>query len=283
MNLDSPIAVGRYHELTVLKTVDFGIYLDAGFDEILVPKRYVPEGTLPGDQLNVFVYRDSEDRLIATTEKPLATVNTFAFLRVKDTNEFGLFLDWGLEKDLFMPFSEQYHPLAPGRSYLVYLYLDNRTDRVVASARLDKFLRPATGELDEGQQVQLTAWEYTDLGVKVLIDKLYLGLLFRNELFEPLQPGDTVTGYVKKVREDGKADVTLRKAGYAEVMDARKALSEALQANQGFLPLTDHSSPEEIYQQLHMSKKTFKKAVGGLLRQSAIRIGENGIYYVALE
>jgi predicted RNA-binding protein (virulence factor B family) len=264
--------------------LDFGLYLLAGQDEILLPARQIPENTQIGDFLDVFVYRDSEDRLIATKLNPLATANTFACLRVSDATEHGVFLDWGLEKDLFMPFSEQNKKMVPGRSYLVWIYIDPKTDRIVCSARLEKFLsQNPSDELTEDQEVELLIWEFTELGVKVVINSRFSGILYHNEIFNSLFVGDKIPGYIKKIREDSKIDVSLRKKGYAEVVDAQDDLLKILQDNQGFLPLTDNSSPQEIYDKVQMSKKTFKKAVGGLLKQHIITLTPEGIHYMAPE
>jgi predicted RNA-binding protein (virulence factor B family) len=277
-------AVGEFQKLEVIKLLDFGLYLSAGKEEILLPVKQIPEGTQVGDMLDVFIYRDSEDRLIATTNKPLATANSFACLRVTDTSTHGVFLDWGLEKDLFMPFSEQNKKLAPGRSYLVWVYLDEETNRLLCSARLEKFLsKDLPNDLPENQEVNLIVWEFTELGVKVVINGRYSGVLYHNEIFSPIHVGDRLTGYIKKIREDGKIDVSLRKKGYAEVQDAKEELLNYIISNKGYLPLTDNSTPEEIYERVHMSKKTFKKAVGGLLKEGLITLTKEGIYYLSPE
>lgn len=277
-------AVGQYQKLEVIKFLDFGLYLAAGKEEILLPVKQIPENTQIGDFLEVFIYRDSEDRLIATTHKPLATADSFACLRVTDTTSYGVFLDWGLEKDLFMPFSEQNKKLVAGRSYLVWIYVDEKTDRVICSARLDKFLsKELPQELEEGQEVDLLIWEFTELGIKAVINSTYSGVIYHNDVFSPLHVGDQLKGYIKKIREDGKIDISLRKKGYAEIIDAKDELLDILIKNKGFLPLIDNSSPQEIYEKVNMSKKTFKKAVGGLLKQGLIRLTPDGIFYEAPE
>jgi hypothetical protein len=278
--MDDKIKVGDYHTLEVIKELDFGMYLQAGEDEILIPKRYIPEGTAIGDQLRVFVYRDSEDRLIATTEHPLATVHSFAALRVVDATPLGVFLDWGLEKDLFLPFSEQGKKMIVGRTYLVWLMIDEETDRVIASARLEKYLINADAQLQEGQQVEGLVWEFTELGIKVIIQQKYHGILYHNEVFTELFVGDQIKATIKKIREDGKTDLTLRKKGYDEVRDAKQQLTTKLLSSKGFLTLTDKSTPQEIYQTLQMSKKTFKQAVGGLLKERKIELTPQGIRYI---
>lgn len=277
-------AVGQYQQLEVIKFLDFGLYLAAGQEEILLPVKQIPDDIKIGDSLEVFIYRDSEDRLIATTHKPIATANSFACLRVTDTSSFGVFLDWGLEKDLFMPFSEQSKKLVPGRSYLVWIYVDEKTDRVICSARLEKFLSTdVKDQLQEDQVVGLLIWEFTELGIKAVIDEKYSGVIYHNEIFTQLHVGDRIHGYIKKIREDGKVDLTLRKKGYAEVEDTKGALLKILLKNKGFLPLNDNSTPQQIYDSVHMSKKTFKKTVGGLLKQGLINLSTEGIYYQAPE
>ena len=279
-----PSFVGKYHDLEVVKRVDFGLYLDADGEEILLPTKYVPSNANIGERLRVFVYRDSEDRLIATTLQPAATIGEFAALRVVATSSYGVFLDWGLEKDLFLPFSEQHQRLVVGRTYLVRIMLDHATDRVMASARLEQFLddNPADA-LQEDQEVNLVVWEYTEIGIKAVIENRYQGLLYRNEVFTDLHPGDQLSGFIKKVRDDGKVDVTLRKKGYEEVQDAQTLVFNKLLANGGQLPLTDNSAPEEISKWLGMSKKTFKRAVGGLYKAGKVRLAADAIYLISEE
>jgi predicted RNA-binding protein (virulence factor B family) len=277
-------SVGQFHTLEVVKMLDFGLYLTAGREEILLPVKQIPAGTQIGDFLEVFIYRDSEDRLIATTSKPLATANSFACLRVTDTTAHGVFLDWGLEKDLFMPFAEQNKKLLPGRSYLVWVYVDQETDRLVCSARLEKFLSTdLPDDMHDDQEVDLIIWEFTQLGIKVVINNRYSGVLYHNEIFSPVHVGEHMKGYIKKIREDNRIDVSLRKKGYAEVLDAKEELLHLLKNNKGYLPLSDNSSPEDIYERVHMSKKTFKKAVGGLFKQGLITITKEGIYFITTE
>ncbi len=283
MNGKSNIAVGQYHELEVIKRVDFGIYLKAGEDEILLPNRYVPEGTQAGDLLRVFIYRDSEDRLIATTTEPRVVAGEFAALRVVDANKFGVFLDWGLEKDLLVPFSEQYERMIPGKTYLVRVMVDRATDRVIATARIRDYLDKGPFPLAEGDQAQLLVWEFTQIGIKVVINDRYEGMLYQNEVFTELSVGSRLPGFIKQMREDGKIDVTLRKPGYGEIEDAMRLVTEKLEQSGGFLPLTDKSTPEEITQLLPMSKKTFKKAIGGLYKERKITLHPEGIRLIASE
>lgn len=271
------IELGKYNRLEVIKQVDFGVYLDGGEEEILLPQKYIPERPAVGDTLSVFIYRDSEDRLIATTQQPLACVGDIALLKVVDTNRFGVFLDWGLEKDLMVPFSQQNKKMGIGNSYVVKVYIDEQTDRIMASARIERFLNYQPKNLEEGQAVKLLPFEYTDLGIKTIVDDQYLGMLYHNELFKPVKLGQALNGYVKKIRADYKLDVSLTKPGYAEVLDSKEQLLQKLRDNNGFLPLTDHSEPGLIYDQLQMSKKLFKKAVGGLLKEQKVLLQEDGI------
>ena len=264
------VDIGDYNELEIIKEVDFGVYLDSDDGEILLPLKYLPQNYRVGDTLRVFIYRDSEDRIIATTLEPKAKVGDFAALEVKQTTDYGSFLDWGLEKDLFVPFKNQRDKMQPGRKYLVYVYLDENSDRLVATAKYEKYLNKNPEKLTEGEEVELMVAEFTDLGTKVIINQEYSGILYKNEVFRPLEPGEKLTGYIRKIREDQKIDVSLQKTGYAEILDAAGQILNKLQASGGNLPLTDNSSPEDIYATLGMSKKTFKKAIGHLYRAGTI-------------
>ncbi len=273
------INIGQYATLEVVKKLSFGVYLDGGpFGEILLPIRYVPADLEIGKDLEVFLYTDSEDRIIATTEKPFAVSGELAYLRVVSTQQNGAFLDWGLSKDLFVPMREQAEKMETGRWYVVKLLLDESTDRMMASSQLVKFLKEENEDLTVGQEVELLIYRKTNLGYKVAIDQKYMGLIFASEVFQPLQVGQKVTGFVKNIREDKKIDVLLQKAGYeARVPDAVETLLKKIKDNKGLLPLTDDSTPEEIYRLLQMSKKTFKKAVGSLYKQQMIKLTAEGI------
>jgi predicted RNA-binding protein (virulence factor B family) len=266
------VNIGDYNELEIAKEVDFGVYLDSEDGEILLPEKYVPPGARQGDTLRVFVYRDSEDRMIATTLTPKARVGEFAALEVKQTNAYGAFLDWGLEKDLFVPFQNQREKMQPGRTYLVYVYLDETSDRIVATAKLNKHLQNDALTVAEGDEVNLMVAEETDLGFKVIVNQQHQGILYHNEVFQPLGTGQHLTGYIKKIREDNKIDVTLRKPGYDEVVASARKVIQRLRHAGGVLPLSDRSSPDEIQQHLQMSKKTFKKAIGSLYKRGEIEI-----------
>lgn len=271
------IALGKYNNLEVIKELEFGMYLDGGDEEILIPRSYIPEGTKIGDFIDVFLYRDSEDRLITTTMKPFAQVGEFAYLTVKDVNQLGVFLDWGLVKDLLVPFGEQSHKMAVGRKYLVYIYVDTQTERIVASAKIDRFLPSDKISFSEGQQVSILPYEYTDLGIKCLIENNCQGVLYKNELFKNVNMGSLQSAYIKKVREDGKIDLTLEIIGFDRIEECKITLLNELSANNNFLELNDKTAPEVIYASLQMSKKDFKKAVGGLLKEGKIQFHNNGI------
>jgi uncharacterized protein len=269
---------GQYCCLKIARITPSGAFLTSDEGDILLPGKFIPEGATPGIEVEVFIYLDSEDRPVATVQKPFAVVGDFALLKVKDTNaKIGSFLDWGLDKDLLLPFGEQLAPVKKGELVLVRVYQDT-TGRIAATARLDRFLKPADGSLSEGEAVDLFIYAYTDLGAKVVVNNRYGGMLFRNELYGKPKAGEQLRGYVKKIREDGKIDVTLRKGGAQEAQTDRDLILAALkEAEQGFLPLSDISSPEAISEMLKLSKKSFKKAVGGLYREGLITILADGI------
>ena len=264
--------------MEVVKEVDFGVHLD-GFDdgEILLPARYVPADCRVGDVLNVFIYLDNEERLVATTLEPLVQVGQFAWLEVSWVNEYGAFLHWGLMKDLFVPFREQKMKMQMGRSYLVHAHLDEDSYRIVASAKVEKFLSKERPDSQPGEEVDVLVWQRTDLGVKVIVDNLYGGLLYNSELFTSVEPGMKLAAYVKQVREDGKIDLTLHKQGYAKVEDFSDTLLAYLKEHDGCVRLHDKSPAEAIYDTFGVSKKTFKKAVGDLYKKRLVAISEAGI------
>ncbi len=271
------LQLGKMNRLRVLKEVEFGLYLDGEIDEILIPKRYVPIGTKLDDILDVFLYRDSEDRLIATTDQPKAFVDDFAYLQVKDTNKYGVFLDWGIAKDLFVPFQEQNGRMEVGKNYVVKVYMDQETNRIVASARLEHFLNKYPENLFERQEIEIIAFKSTDLGIKVIINQQYEGLIYHNEIFERIQYGKITKGYIKKIRENGKIDVSLKPIGYTVNTSQQSKILLKLKKNNGFLPFHDKSDPEAIYNEFEMSKRDFKQAIGGLMREKLITIEPNGI------
>lgn len=275
------IKIGDYSTLEIIKKVDFGMYLDGGpLGEILLPSRYIPENAKVGDEIEVFLYNDSEDRLIATTEKPKAKVGEFALLEVKAVGEYGAFLDWGLMKDLFVPFKEQAVQMQVGKKYLVRVYLDEKTDRIVASSRWHRFLEEKTDTLRENEQVEIKIANKTDLGYKVIINNSFWGVLYENEIFQPLSTGETKKAYIKKIRDDKRIDVILSKPGVEEVEQTKRDVLAKLEAGGGFIPLTDKSTPEAIYQEMKMSKKNFKRAVGNLYKQRLITLEKDGIRLV---
>ena len=276
------IRLGDYNRMTVVREVDFGVYLDGGDEgDVLLPARYVPDGCKEGDELDVFVYLDNEERLVATTEEPLAKVGDFALLRVAWTNDYGAFLDWGLLKDLFVPFSEQEGKMVKGNSYLVYVTIDRKSYRIYASARLDKFLSRTKPPYETDEEVDIIVWRRTDLGWKVIVNGNHSGLVFANEVFRDLKTGDRLKGYVKRVRTDGKIDIALQRYGVAGDDDSSMRLLSAIEAQRGFLPLNDNSSPDEIYSMLGMSKKAFKRAAGKLYKQRLIIIDDDGLRLAA--
>lgn len=277
------IEIGKYNTLEVVKYTPIGFYLGDGGEQILLPKRYVPEKAKVGDKLKVFVYLDSENRPIATTLTPFATVDEFAFLRVKEINEHGAFFDWGIDKDVFVPYSEQPVELQVGNKYLVYIYIDERSGRIAASLKWNQFIDDEINELESGAEVQLLIAQPSEMGYKAIINNRHEGLLYTNEIFEPLQPGDLKKGFIKQVRDDGKIDLSLQQQGYGRITDLKQLLLHELKNRNGFLPLGDKSSPEEIYQQLKISKKAFKKTIGGLFKEKLITLSDFEIRLSAAE
>lgn len=272
------IELGKFNRLEVVKQVDFGLYLDGGEEgEILLPSRYVPEDCEIGDWLNVFLYLDIDERLIATTLTPLVQVGEFACLEVAWVNEFGAFLNWGLMKDLFVPFSEQKMKMQVGRSYVVHAHLDDESYRIVASAKVDRYLSKEMPQYQPGDEVNILIWQKTDLGFKAIIENQFSGLLYDGEIFQPLRTGNQLKAFVKQVREDGKIDLMLQKPGFEKIDDFSKVLLDYIREHGGRVPLTDKSPAEDIYDTFCVSKKTFKKAVGDLYRKRLIVLQEEAI------
>ncbi len=272
------IQLGKRNELEVVKEVDFGMYLDGGeIGEILLPKRYVPEGTKIGDVLDVFLYLDNEERLIATTEHPLTEVGEFSYLEVNWVNDSGAFLNWGLMKDLFCPFREQKMRMQQGRSYIVYTYIDALTYRIVASAKVDKFLSKDMPPYKVGEQVDILIQQKTDLGFKAIVEGKYSGLIYQNQLFQNIHTGDRLKAFVSNVREDGKIDLALQEHGRKHVRSFSDQLFEYIQEHDGFCPYHDKSPAEEIYEVFQVSKKTFKQAVGDLYKKNKITLSPEGL------
>ncbi len=276
------IQIGKFQELFIARDTDFGLFLeDEGGEEVLLPNKYCPETYRIGDRIQVFVYRDHEERKTATTLTPKIKLNEFALLKVTDVNDFGAFLDWGLEKELLVPHREQRLKMEKDRWYLVYLALDQTTDRLFATTKLDKYLDKTPGDLQEGAEAELLVQKKTDLGYAVIINQRHKGLLFENEVFKELRIGQYCGGYIKKIREDGKIDVSLYPIGFVKANAGHvKLILEKLEANNGFLPLHDRSNPQEISDMLGISKKAFKKAIGALYKQRKVDIEETGIKLV---
>lgn len=273
------ITLGEYNLLRIDRILDQGAYLvDEEENDVLLPNKYMAENAEVDDEVEVFVYNDSEDRLIATNLTPKITLNEFAFLQVKDVNRFGAFLDWGLEKEIMVPFSEQNQRMEVDRWYVVRLLLDEKTNRLVASNKLNKFLETDFISVEVDEEVEVIVIERSDLGYTVIINHVHKGLIFANETFRELNVGETQKAYVKNIREDGKIDISLQKQGYVNVEPNAKRILEMLKENEGFLALTDKSQPEDIYSQLHISKKIFKKAIGSLYKSKLIRLDKEGIY-----
>jgi predicted RNA-binding protein (virulence factor B family) len=272
------VNIGKFNTLKVLKEVDFGVYLDGESEgEILMPIRYVPKNCQIGDLVDVFLYLDSEDRPIATTEKPFAQVGEFAMLRVKSVNKIGTFLDWGIMKDLLVPFREQKVTMIEGRSYLVYIHVDQESKRIVASAKLNKFLDKTVPEYTVGQEVDIMVESETDLGYKAIVNNLHWGILYENEVFEQLAKGLKLKGYIKKVRTDNKIDLSLQPLGYMKVDPITQMILDELKKAGGFIAVSDKSEAEEVYRIFGISKKTFKQAVGSLYKKRLITLSADGI------
>ncbi len=271
--------LGAYNELIVLRHIRHGLILgDSEGEEILLPVKYVPESAVEGDTLRVFCYLDHEQRPVATTLQPLITRNAFGFLEVAEVNDFGAFLNWGLEKHLLVPFREQPERMKAGQRYVVYCYLDLVSSRLVASARIERFLDNADAEFAPGQEVDLLIYRETELGFEAVINDRSKGLVFRDQVHRKLAPGDRLKGYIKDVRPDHKIDLVLEPPGYRKLEPAAERIFLELERSGGSLPLTDKSSPEEIRNRLQMSKKLFKKGVGILYKERRIELREDGIH-----
>lgn len=278
------IKLGDWNELKIKRFTEHGAQLDGGsVGKILMPARYVQRNMRLGQMVTVFVYLDQSDRLVATTETPLARVGDFAFLEVAWVNEHGAFLNWGLMKDLFVPFSEQKMRMEQGRSYLVHIHIDEETHRIVASAKVERYLQePARKEYYRGRDVEVLLWHKTPLGFKVIVDNAYPGLIYDNQIYTELHSGERHIGQVITLREDGRMDVALGRIGKGRFRDFAEQLRDELAtAPDGRLPFNDHSSAEEIAERFGVSKKTFKRAVGTLYRNREITIEESGITLTA--
>lgn len=273
------IEIGKFNELEILRHTSVGLYLgDNTGEDVLLPNKYCPENVEQGDKIRVFVYRDHEERKVATNLTPKIALNDFARLKVTATTNVGAFLDWGLEKDLMVPFNEQQHKMEEGQWYLVYLNIDKKTDRLYASSKIDKFLQNESLTVAVGDEVDIIVMQKTDLGYSVVVNKEHKGLVFENEIFKPIKVGDRLKGFVKKIREDNKIDISLQPIGYDKFNDPNcEIIQNKLLKSKGFIPITDNSSPEKIYAAFGMSKKAFKKAIGALYKQRKISITPEGI------
>ncbi len=273
--------IGQYNTLKILRDTKVGLFLgseETQDDDVLLPNKYVPKEFHIGDDLTVFIYLDHEERPVATTLKPYIKLNEFAHLKVNYINKFGAFMNWGLEKDLFVPFKEQARPMEEGKRYLVYCFMDEKTNRLVASSKTQQFLDNEEISVENGEEVDLIVSHITEAGINVIINEKHRGLAYKNEVFEEVKPGIRMKGYIKNIRPDGKIDVSLRKLGVEAIEPSSQIILDVLKSNRGFLGLNDNSHPEDIRTVLKMSKKVFKKAVGNLYRQKLIEIKEDGIY-----
>ncbi|MDD6210949.1 MAG: S1-like domain-containing RNA-binding protein [Bacteroidales bacterium] len=272
------VTIGKYNRMKIVKEVDFGLYLDGEEKgEILLPRRYMPDTFDIGDDLDVFVYLDADERLIATTQKPYAQIGDFAFLKVNWVNQYGAFLDWGLMKDLFVPFREQKMKMEEGKSYLVYLYWDELSERIVASAKIEKYIDNEDIDYTLNEEVDLLIAQQTDLGYKAIINNRHWGMLYHNQVFKPLSKGDRIKGYIKEIRSDLKIDLLLEPMGYKKIEPLADQILKELSKTGGTLPLSDKSSSDLIMQYFGCSKKNFKKAIGALYKEHKIVIHPDGI------
>ncbi|WP_167612544.1 S1 RNA-binding domain-containing protein [Maribellus sediminis] len=274
--------IGKVNTLTIVRETGNGVYLDGGeLGEILMPQKFVTEAHKNAGEAEVFVYTDSEDRLVATTEKPLATVGEFARLEVTAVTKVGAFLDWGLPKDLLVPFSEQKQKMEVGRFYLVYIYLDLVTQRIAASSKLNKYLDNTPPEYKPGEEVTIIITEETEIGYKAVINREHTGILYRNQIFRPVSVGEETKAYINKVRDDEKIDLILDKPGYQKVDPVSDEIVKQLRENNGFMAISDKSSPEMIKAMFGISKKTFKQAIGALYKKRMIRFESDGIRLIS--
>ncbi|MEZ4854758.1 S1 RNA-binding domain-containing protein [Flavobacterium sp.] len=270
--------IGEYNTLKILRDTKVGLFLGDDQQDVLLPKKYVPKEFFIGNEITVFLYLDHEERPVATTLKPYVKLNEFAHLKVNYINKFGAFLDWGLEKDLFVPFKEQAKQMEVGKRYLIYMYLDEQTNRLAATSKVNKYFSEEISNFEPNEEVEVMISHITDLGVNVIIENKFKGLVFSDEVFKDIKLGTKTKAYIKQVRPDGKIDVTFKKIGLEAIDDDAALVLKELKANNGFLGLHDKSHPEDIKTVLQMSKKAFKKAVGTLYKSRIIDIKDNGIF-----
>ncbi|MBC7524766.1 MAG: GntR family transcriptional regulator [Flavobacterium sp.] len=279
------LQIGQHNSLTILRDTKVGLFLGNGneVDDVLLPNKYVPKVFEIGEEITVFVYLDHEERPVATTLEPYIFLNEFALLRVNYTNQIGAFMDWGLEKDILVPFKEQARPMEKGKRYLVYLYKDEKTNRLVASSKTNQFLKNENISLERNDEVDLIISHITDIGINVIINQKYKGLVYKDEVYdETIRTGDKIKGFIKTIRPDGKIDVSLQKLGFENIEPNSEIILNELHASKGFLKLNDNSDPNDIKTILKMSKKTFKKSIGLLYKEKLIEIKEDGIYLINL-
>lgn len=270
--------IGQYNTLKIDRDTQVGLFLTDGKDDVLLPNKYVPNVWEIGEEIIVFVYLDHEQRPVATTLEPYILLNEFALLRVNYVNQVGAFMDWGMEKDILVPFKEQARPMEKGKRYLVHLYMDEKTNRLVASSKTNQFLSNDELTVENGEEVELIVSHITEVGINVIINEKHKGLLYKDQVYDDIRTGDRLRGFIKNIRPDNKIDVALQIQGYQAIEpNAEKILLE-LRASRGFLRLNDDSHPEDIKTVLKMSKKTFKKAIGALYKDKLIEIKEDGIY-----
>lgn len=276
------IRIGKTNTLTILRQTPPGMFLGDDENEVvLLPNKYIESEFKVGDQIDVFIYKDSEDRLIATRLKPYVEINQFAFLNVSEVSRVGAFLDWGLEKDLFVPFKEQKHKMQEGHNYVVFVYLDELTERIVASSKINKFISNEVLEVEQGEEVDLLVYNETDLGFTCIINGIHKGLIYHNDVFTDIAIGDAVKGYVKLIRENNLIDLSLQKVGFKHVLSSTEKILKYLVEHDGYLELTDKSSPDLIERRFDMSKATYKKSIGILYRQRKVTLHPDGVRLVS--
>lgn len=277
MVLPHKMEIGKYNELRITSKSEAGLNLSDGENTAILPYQYVPHNAEVGDNIRVFIYVQKDGRLAATTQKAYAEVGDFAFLKVVSDGEDGVFLDLGIDKDVYVPTREQKRPMQKGYKYVVYLYLDDQNNRLLASSKLQDFVEEDGFDFEEGDEVQLLVTEETDLGFNAIINNTYLGLLYHNEVFVNLQPGDVRKGWIKKIRVEGKIDLTLQPSGYGHILGAKDLILNALKKSNGTIALGDKSAPEEIYNHFQISKSAFKKAIGALYKERLIILSDDSI------
>jgi len=271
------IEIGKYNELRILSKTEAGLNLTDGDKLVILPYQYVPNGVEIGDNITVFVFVQKDGRLTGTTQKAYAEVGDFAFLKVVSDGDDGVFMDLGIDKDVYVPDREQKRPMQKGYKYVVYLYLDESNDRLLASSKLYDFVEEDGFDFEEGDEVSLLITEETDLGFNAIINNTYIGLLYNNEVFDNIQPGDMRKGWIKKIRVEGKIDLTLQPSGYGHILDSKEMMLRELKKSGGVIELGDKSSPEDIYHRFQISKSAFKKTIGSLYKERLIMLSDDSI------